>query len=156
MMLQLSEIRSVIEDLVAVDPTVGSNKGVQRLDSTLARALALGEPIGLSTLIPAALMVRRVRPSLIARRRPSFDGLRPSDERLLGVLERWAVREIIRGTLLASRLWFLTFPSWLILRNLMQERVQPLQSTESEREADDVVMAGLDLRGAGTGTPVLV
>lgn len=133
--LELSKIRSVVREMIDEEPAVADHPDVQRLDATLARTLTWGRAPGLSMLIAALVAVDRERragaPAAVAR---TFRGLGASQRVALYLLGHRASMEVVRASFFSSRLWFLAWPVWLVLKASISRRetLQPDSGDDAE------------------------
>lgn len=141
----LCGLRALIRQLDDERPGSHEHPGVVTLDAYIARTLRFGRPLGLSHLAAAFVQSRRApRP----RHGPPFDyrGLSQSDRIVLRWIERQFTYEIIRATLMGSRLWVFTLPLWLLARAALRPHIaaRPRESTAEAAEA--IVLESLRMR----------
>jgi hypothetical protein len=141
--LELSKVRSVLTDMCEEEPAIAEHPDVQRLDATLARTLSWGRAPGLSMLIAALVSVDRQRrdrePAAVA---PRFRGLAASQRVALYLLGHRVSLEVVRASFFSSRLWFLAWPAWLLLKASIRRRETLQRDSDDDAELSRVVAMG--------------
>ena len=141
--LELSKIRSVLADMLEEEDALARHPDVQRLDHVLARTIGRGRPPGLSTLIAALVTVDRSRrahePAAGGQR---FKGLAASQRVALYLLNHRASLEVVRASFFSSRLWFLAWPLWLLLKAGIRQAETLQRDSGDDSELSRVVAVG--------------
>ena len=141
--LELSKIRSALIEMSDEERAVAEHPDVQRLDAMLARTLAWGRAPGLSMLVAAVVTVERERrakmPTALAVR---FRGLATSQRLALYLLTHRASLEVVRASFFSSRLWFLAWPIWLLLKATIRQRETLERDSGDDAELSRVVAMG--------------
>lgn len=144
--LELSKIRSVLTEMSDEEPTIADHPDVQRLDALLARTLSWGRAPGLSVLIAALVRVERQRRADAGpSRRPRFWGLAASQRVALYLLAHRGSVEVVRASFFSSRLWFLAWPVWLLLKANIRRRETLQRDSDDDSELASVVAMGTGL-----------
>lgn len=139
--LELSKIRSVLREMSDEEPSIADHPDVQRLDALLAQTLSWGRAPGLSMLIAALVAVERDRHRTDRARPPAprFKELGASQRVALYLLGHRASLEVIRASFFTSRLWFLAWPAWLLVKARIQRHETLQRDSEDDNELNRVV-----------------
>jgi len=136
---QLCGLRRRIRQLEEVRPGAQLHPGVISLDSLMQQMLRRGEPLGVA-LLAAAWVERSRRPA--RQQRVDYRGLSQGDQIVLEFVERQFAYEVIRSTLLGSRLWFLVWPGWLLVSSILAPHIAAGDAHDESREGRRAESAG--------------
>ncbi|WP_138731462.1 hypothetical protein [Modestobacter excelsi] len=141
MIIELSEVRTILRDLEEREPGLMVNTEVQLFDDLLGRVIAHGRSLGVTYLVGAVLQARHDHAHGKSMAKDGFDAggslnnLSPSQQVAFRLLAARAFREFYRATFMASRCWFVFWPVWLLMsRALHRLEEHPLTPLSAESQ----------------------
>lgn len=143
LLVRLGELRDELRAGPFNEPSqVMAHRDVAVLDGLLTRALHRGMPLGLTWVVTAYTLMRRSPAERARVPALTWAGLSHGDRVILTMLERQTYGEIVRASLLGSRLWLLTGIAWWFMRPLFRVSTD-LDAHPHERETEQVFFASL-------------
>ncbi|MCW2904668.1 MAG: hypothetical protein JWO67_6933 [Streptosporangiaceae bacterium] len=142
MIIETSKVRSALRDMIEDDPTLAGHSDIRALDDFLGFSLRIGRPPGMSVLLVGWLRVRREAHAGSLEPSPRFRGLSNTQRLALYLLGHRASMELVRASILGSRLWFLSWPAWLYLTARVRGAETLRKDSGDDRELGQVLSIG--------------